>query len=192
MDTFFESYFYEDEFINVEGSIFEILKNKHPNLQKCYEYIAPELEAINNLRDMFMKNHKLVISFHPYYMLYKNIQNPSLSIRKSKDRFLKSNLSFSISSKSKTLLVDFEDGEFVYIPKSLKNKMIQIQPLDEFKSSTASSIFHTKKPTKGELIPLINELIKLNNKLDVFNERKIPFTFSEHSLCWSRVFFQMK
>lgn len=192
MNKFFGSYFYEDKFIVVDAINANKLFEDNPNLFKCYEYIAPELNELNKLREIFMNKYKLAISFHPHYQLYKNIESPSRSVQKSKSRFLKSTLSFSIASKSKALLVPFETDEFIYIPYSLRDKKIYIENLDLFTSHTSTPIFHTKKPTRKELICLIEQLILLNNKLNLFEERHISLTLLPNEACWNKAFFSIK
>lgn len=192
MDKFFGSYFYEDKFIVVDAINANKLFEDNPNLFKCYEYIAPELDELNKLREMFMNKYKLAISFHPYYQIYKNIENPSRSVQKSKSRFLKSTLSLSIASKSKALIVPYEADEFIYVPHSLRDKKIYIENLDLFTSHISIPIFHTKKPTRKELICLIEQLVLLNNKLNLFEERHISLTLLSNEMCWSKIFFANK
>ncbi len=191
MNKFFESYFYEDEFLIADVSIIDKLFKKNPDLLKCYEHIATELDELNRQREIFMHKYKLVISFHPYYQLYKDIDNPSRSIKKSKDKYLKCSLSFSIASKSKALIVTSEDDEFIYIPNSLKNKRIYIETLDSFSTHTTAPIFNTKKPIRKDLISIVEQLTSLNDKLSLFEKRKIPFTLLANELNWSKVFFPL-
>ena len=192
MNKFFGSYFYEDKFIVVDAINANKLFEDNPNLFKCYEYIAPELNELNKLREILMNKYKLAISFHPYYQLYKNIESPSRSVQKSKSRFLKSTLSFSIASKSKALLVPYEADEFIYVPYSLRDKKIYIENIDLFTSQTSTPIFHTKKPIRKELVCLIEQLVLLNNKLNLFEERHISLTLLPNEMCWNKAFFSMK
>ncbi len=189
MYDFFDSYYYEDnKLIWIESITFESTITQYPNIYKIYKEISPELDQLNQLRKHFMKKYKYVISFHPFYTIYDNVTRPDISLHRRKEKFLDSRLSLSIASKSKAILISFNNTKKVYIPDLLKEKSISIEKLNDFNSST-EKLFNRNKPTKDELILILKELTTLNKKIDKLMENKIPFTLLANEDRWDRVFF---
>ena len=190
MYIFFESYYHEDTLIWVEPITFKTTINKYPNIYKIYNEIATELDLLNQLRANFMDKYKYVISFHPFYTIYNNIKHPNVSLHRKKEKFLDSRLTLSIASKSKAILVSFNNRDQVYIPNILNKKKVSIKNLSEF-TSTSDKIFNKNKPTKDELNPIIETLTILNKKIERFIENKTPFTLLANEHNWNKVFFKI-
>lgn len=191
MNKFFSAYYFDNGLIPVDALILEKLMREYSEIKECYLSIYKELDALNILRSSFMSKYKYVISYHPYYMLYNNIKRPDISLYRRKEKYLNSTMSFSIASKSKAILVSFEDDKFVHIPQILEDKKTKVITLKEFQKKEIK-LFHTNNPTSTELNDIIEILKALNEKLNIIFSKKIPFTILENALNWSLVFFSMR
>lgn len=192
MNNFFDSYYYCDEgLFHVDNLIFDKLIITYPELLKYYQYIYEELLELNRLRSEFSSKYKYAISFHPNYNIYNNIKDASVSLHRKKDKVLNSTMSFSVASKSRAILVPFEENKTIYIPQILKEKRVEIQSLEQLQKSNYK-LFHTNHPTSNELYQIIEQLQSLNKKLLFFLEENIPFTLLPNELHWSKIFFANK
>lgn len=194
MTKFFDSYYYsysENNLNHVNNLSFNTLTIKYPELQECYSYIGEELNELNRLRSEFSSKYKYVISFHPNYTIYKNIKDASVSLHRKKDKVLNSTMSFSIASKSRAILVPFEENKTTYALQIFKEKRVEIHSLKQIQKSNYK-LFHTNNPTSNELYKIIEQLQSLNKKLLFILEKNIPFTLLANEPDWNTVYFNIR
>ena len=180
-------YYYEKEMDRLISAgvyaDYTYLAELHPEFTNAVSYLmVEELISINNIYNEFLDLHELEIRFHTQYLLQDGIIDPKRSFERTKDKtnILDNRLSFSVSSKTSTVLIPlYLDNDFVYIPEFLntqtnKPKALKIIYYSKLKELAEQKIFTHKKALFKELFSLIEELEFLNDKLMDYKKEGKP------------------
>lgn len=167
----------------VDDSI-EDIKRYSPSLAQIINYLSiDELTIMNNICNEFRSKYNLTIKFHTQYTLEKGINDPKRAFERTKNKvnLLDNRLSFSVSTESASLLVPmYSTDKFIHIPNNLKSydskplnaiKIIQANQLEKIQDE---KIFPHKKVLFKELLPLMEELELLNDKLEDYKNKGKP------------------
>lgn len=154
-----------------------------PDFTSAVRYLmTEELVIMDVICKEFKSKYDLTIKFHTQYFLEDGISNPKRSLERKKDKtdILDNRLSFSITSKSQSILIPmYSKDSFIHIPNNLRLRVdkplpIKIINIDSMNLMLDEKNFPNKKPSFKELTALVEELDFLNSKLEDFKKSKRP------------------
>jgi len=154
-----------------------------PDFMNVIKYLmTEELVIMDQIYREFRTKYDLIIKFHTQYYLENGISDPKRSMERKKDKYdlLDNRLSFSITSKTQSILVlTCSTNGFVHVPDNMrlttdKPLPIKIIDIDTMNLMLDQKIFSNKAPTFRELLGIVDELSFLNSKLEDFKKDKRP------------------